>query len=309
MFGMSFVYVDLRGGHRHLLGAQPRARIHERPARRACPRASTPTLGPDATGIGWVFQYALVDKTGQARPRRAAHVPGLHAALRAGQRARASPRWRASAATRSSTRSPSIPNRLRAYGVTLDEVIDAIRAVEQRRGRPHPRDVRARVLRARARLHHRTSARSRRSRCAPAGRAARPLLVKDVGDGALRPRHPARAARVERRRRGGRRHRGHALRRERPRRHRAREEEARRAQAELPGGRRDDDRLRPLGAHRALDRHAAARAHRGGDRRQPRDHAVPAALPQLAAADPVAADQRGARRSSRWCCSTSRRRS
>ena len=65
MFGMSFVYVDLRGGHRHLLGAQPRARVPERPARARCPRASTPTLGPDATGIGWVFQYALDDKTGK----------------------------------------------------------------------------------------------------------------------------------------------------------------------------------------------------------------------------------------------------
>ena len=39
MFGMSFVYVDLRRGDRRLLGAQPRARIHERLARRRCPRA------------------------------------------------------------------------------------------------------------------------------------------------------------------------------------------------------------------------------------------------------------------------------
>ena len=29
------------------------------------PRGVTPTLGPDATGVGWVFQYALVDKTGK----------------------------------------------------------------------------------------------------------------------------------------------------------------------------------------------------------------------------------------------------
>ena len=43
-----------------------------------------------------------------------------------------------------------------------------------------------------------------------------------------------------------------------------------------------------------VDRHAEARAHRGGHLGQPRDHAVPAALPQRAAADPVAADQRRA---------------
>src|SRR5262249_3857711 len=29
------------------------------------PEAVTPILGPDATGVGWVFEYALVDRTGQ----------------------------------------------------------------------------------------------------------------------------------------------------------------------------------------------------------------------------------------------------
>ena len=29
------------------------------------PEGVTPTLGPDATGVGWAFEYALVDKTGQ----------------------------------------------------------------------------------------------------------------------------------------------------------------------------------------------------------------------------------------------------
>ena len=29
------------------------------------PDGVTPTLGPDATGVGWVYEYALVDKTGQ----------------------------------------------------------------------------------------------------------------------------------------------------------------------------------------------------------------------------------------------------
>ncbi len=30
----------------------------------AMPEGVTPTLGPDATGVGWVFEYALVDKSG-----------------------------------------------------------------------------------------------------------------------------------------------------------------------------------------------------------------------------------------------------
>src|SRR5262249_15412050 len=29
------------------------------------PEGTNPTIGPDATGVGWVFEYALADKTGQ----------------------------------------------------------------------------------------------------------------------------------------------------------------------------------------------------------------------------------------------------
>src|SRR4030095_1173828 len=29
------------------------------------PEGVSPTLGPDATGVGWAFEYALVDKTGK----------------------------------------------------------------------------------------------------------------------------------------------------------------------------------------------------------------------------------------------------
>ncbi len=71
-------------------------------------------------------------------------------------------------------------------------------------------------------------------------------------------------------------------------------------QPSFPGGVEMTDRLRPLRAHRALDRHPEARADRGGDRRQPGDHAVPAPPPQLAAADPVAARSAWRCRSSRW---------
>src|SRR3970040_1877771 len=29
------------------------------------PRAAKPELGPDATGVGWIYEYALVDRTGR----------------------------------------------------------------------------------------------------------------------------------------------------------------------------------------------------------------------------------------------------
>ena len=99
MFGMSFVYVDLRGRHRHLLGAQPRARVPEHGAGAASRPASTPTLGPDATGVGWVFEYALVDDTGKHDLAGAAHAPGLARCATRWRACPASPRSRASAAS------------------------------------------------------------------------------------------------------------------------------------------------------------------------------------------------------------------
>ena len=29
------------------------------------PKNVTPSLGPDATGVGWIYEYALLDTTGQ----------------------------------------------------------------------------------------------------------------------------------------------------------------------------------------------------------------------------------------------------
>jgi Cu(I)/Ag(I) efflux system membrane protein CusA/SilA len=60
-FGASFVLHHLRGRHRHLLGALARARISQL---RGWPHAQgvTPQIGPDATGVGWVYQYAVLAK-------------------------------------------------------------------------------------------------------------------------------------------------------------------------------------------------------------------------------------------------------
>ena len=64
MFGMSFVYVVFEDGT-DLYWA--RSRVVEYLAKIAgqLPEGVTPQIGPDATSVGWVFQYALVDRTGQ----------------------------------------------------------------------------------------------------------------------------------------------------------------------------------------------------------------------------------------------------
>jgi hypothetical protein len=55
---------DLRGRDRSLLGAHAGARVPDGIKPKAAGNVS-PTLGPDATGLGWVYQYALEDTTGR----------------------------------------------------------------------------------------------------------------------------------------------------------------------------------------------------------------------------------------------------
>ena len=62
----------LRGRHRHLLGAVAHAGVPVGRAAAAAAGRAAPSSGPDATGVGWVFQYALVDTTRPAQPGRAA---------------------------------------------------------------------------------------------------------------------------------------------------------------------------------------------------------------------------------------------
>ncbi len=64
MFGMSFVYVVFEDGT-DIYWARSRVLEYLNEVQGSLPDGVTPTLGPDATGVGWVFQYALVDETGQ----------------------------------------------------------------------------------------------------------------------------------------------------------------------------------------------------------------------------------------------------
>jgi len=64
MFGASFVYVIFEEGT-DLYWARSRVLEFLNQIQDEMPDGATPSLGPDATGVGWVFQYALVDTTGQ----------------------------------------------------------------------------------------------------------------------------------------------------------------------------------------------------------------------------------------------------
>ncbi|HSD90813.1 MAG TPA: efflux RND transporter permease subunit, partial [Kofleriaceae bacterium] len=62
MFGMSFVYVVFEDGT-DLYWARSRVVEYLARVRDKLPAGVNPQIGPDATSIGWVFQYALVDPT------------------------------------------------------------------------------------------------------------------------------------------------------------------------------------------------------------------------------------------------------
>ncbi len=63
-FGDSFVYVLFEDGT-DLYWARSRVLEYLNQAAALLPAEVKPALGPDATGVGWVFQYALVDRSGQ----------------------------------------------------------------------------------------------------------------------------------------------------------------------------------------------------------------------------------------------------
>ncbi|MGB8330594.1 MAG: efflux RND transporter permease subunit, partial [Polyangiales bacterium] len=62
-FGLSFVSVIFEDGT-DMYWARSRVLEYLNSALADLPQGVRPTLGPDATGVGWVFQYALVDRSG-----------------------------------------------------------------------------------------------------------------------------------------------------------------------------------------------------------------------------------------------------
>lgn len=125
MFGMSFIYVIFEEGT-DLYWARSRVQEYLSSARTRLPEGVTPTLGPDATATGWVFQYTLEDRSG----KNALHdlrtfqdftlryaigaVPGVAEVASVG-------------GYQKQYQVTVDPNRLRAYDVTLQDVIAAIR--------------------------------------------------------------------------------------------------------------------------------------------------------------------------------------
>jgi Cu(I)/Ag(I) efflux system membrane protein CusA/SilA len=63
-FGISFVYIIFED-NTDMYWARSRVLESLNYVRGRLPEGVTPTLGPDATGVGWVYEYALVDRSGK----------------------------------------------------------------------------------------------------------------------------------------------------------------------------------------------------------------------------------------------------
>ena len=125
MFGMSFVYVVFEEGT-DAYWARSRVLEYLSSAEARLPEGAKSRLGPDASGVGWVFQYALVDTSGKrdSGELRTLHdfsiryalasVPGVAEVATIGG---LEPEYQVSLD----------PHRLRNYRLSLTDVTDAVR--------------------------------------------------------------------------------------------------------------------------------------------------------------------------------------
>jgi Cu(I)/Ag(I) efflux system membrane protein CusA/SilA len=128
-FGYSYVYVIFQDGT-DLYWARSRVLEYLSKIQPLLPQGVTTELGPDATGVGWVFQYALIDESGQ----------NSSADLRAFQdwnlryRLQSVPGVAEVASFGGFVKQYQItvdPNRLRSYGLSITDVADAVRKSNQ----------------------------------------------------------------------------------------------------------------------------------------------------------------------------------
>jgi Cu(I)/Ag(I) efflux system membrane protein CusA/SilA len=124
-FGFSYVYVIFQDGT-DIYWARSRVLEYLSKIQQRLPQGVQTELGPDATGVGWVFQYALVDKSGSHSldELRAYQDWTLRYALQA------VPGVAEVASIGGFVKQYQItvdPNRLAAYHLPLSQVIDAVR--------------------------------------------------------------------------------------------------------------------------------------------------------------------------------------
>lgn len=131
-FGYSYVYVIFEDGT-DLYWARSRALEYLSSVQSRLPEGVKTEIGPDATALGWVYQYALVDTTGKhsLADLRSYQDWYLRYYLRA------VPGVAEVAPVGGYTRQYQVnvdPNRLQAYGIPIRRVVEAVRSGNQEVG-------------------------------------------------------------------------------------------------------------------------------------------------------------------------------
>ena len=132
MFGDSFVHVLFADGT-DLYWARSRVLEYLNQVQSRLPAHAKPSLGPDATGVGWIYEYALVDRTGHTdlSQLRALQDWFLKYELKT------VPNVAEVASVGGMVRQYQIvldPDRLRAYNIPHGKVIDAVQHANQETG-------------------------------------------------------------------------------------------------------------------------------------------------------------------------------
>ncbi len=125
-FGYSFVYVIFEDGT-DIYWARSRTLEYLSSVLPRLPRGVTTELGPDATAVGWVFQYALVDSSGRHSLAELRSVQDWY--LR--YHLKAVPGVAEVAPLGGFVRQYQVnldPNRLQAYNIPVSKVVEAVRA-------------------------------------------------------------------------------------------------------------------------------------------------------------------------------------
>ncbi len=131
-FGDSYVYIIFKDGT-DLYWARSRVLEYLSQVANRLPTGARTALGPDATGVGWVYEYALIDRSGkhdlsQLRgiqdwflKYELQKVPGVAEVATAGGMVR-------------QYQITLDPNKLRAFGITLNQVKQAVEKGNQEAG-------------------------------------------------------------------------------------------------------------------------------------------------------------------------------
>jgi len=131
-FGDSFVYVLFEDGT-DLYWARSRVLEYLNQVQSKLPAAAKATLGPDATGVGWIYQYSLIDRSGKqdAGQLRALQDCFLKFELKT------VPNVAEVASVGGMVRQYQIlldPDKLAAYNITHTKVVEAIQKSNQEAG-------------------------------------------------------------------------------------------------------------------------------------------------------------------------------